>query len=275
MSFAMSKKRSLDQVDTSEAMPFAKEGRYSMLIFSRVQKSRQTSLPHGSTFTSFRRDTTQRMHEAAPSTLSEPGSPQDIDMDVSSSDNDDDDDDDHSPAPSFSHSPEAHFPTTRPSSFQPRPSRKPTPIHPPSYTTTSLRRSTRPLSANPPTATQQQQQQPRDRLPSPISEDEPPTPTHPSLLPMSSQLSLLSVHSASPTSPSSPTSASSSTTTAAVKLPDDVEMQTPPLVVVVKKQRARSGAMQGQLRRFSMGYRDDCEKCRMRVPGHMSHFVVV
>ncbi|KAK4946666.1 hypothetical protein LTR66_014260 [Elasticomyces elasticus] len=263
MSFAMSKKRSLDQVDTSEAMPFAK-------------KSRQTSLPHGSTFTSFRRDTAQQMHEAAPSTLSEPGSPQDIDMDVSSSDNDDDDDDDHSPAPSFSHSPEVHFPPIRPSSFQPRPSRKPTPIHPPSYSTTSLRRSTRPLSANPPTSTQQQQQQP-DRLPSPISEDEPPTPSHPSLLPMSSQLSLLSVHSASPTSPTSPSSPSSTTTAAAaaaVKLPDDVEMQTPPLVVVVK-QRARSGAMQGQLRRFSMGYRDDCEKCRKRVPGHMSHFVVI
>ncbi|KAK3115872.1 hypothetical protein LTR53_004372 [Teratosphaeriaceae sp. CCFEE 6253] len=58
---------------------------------------------------------------------------------------------------------------------------------------------------------------------------------------------------------------------------------------MVRKQRPRSGAQSngsaspvrlpserdmGFRRGFSMGYREDCEKCRMRVPGHMNHFVV-
>ncbi|KAK4998571.1 hypothetical protein LTR28_013649 [Elasticomyces elasticus] len=161
MSFAMSKKRSLDQVDTSEAMPFAKVP-YPMLIFSRVQKSRQTSLPHGSTFTSFRRDTAQQMHEAAPSTLSEPGSPQDIDMDVSSSDNDDDDDDDHSPAPSFSHSPEVHFPPIRPSSFQPPPppSAAPPDPSPPTHPHPHNNNNNNPTASPPPSAKTNPQPQP-------------------------------------------------------------------------------------------------------------------
>lgn len=65
--------------------------------------------------------------------------------------------------------------------------------------------------------------------------------------------------------------------------------------LVVRKQRARSGALSsghgssspsradagrpdlycnGAARRgFSLGFRADCEKCQMRVPGHMNHFV--
>lgn len=36
--------------------------------------------------------------------------------------------------------------------------------------------------------------------------------------------------------------------------------------------RKRSGALSTK-GKFSMGYRDDCEKCRMRVPGHYAHFL--
>jgi hypothetical protein len=39
-----------------------------------------------------------------------------------------------------------------------------------------------------------------------------------------------------------------------------------------KTGRARSGAITDK-RKFSMGYRDDCDKCRARVPGHFSHFL--
>ena len=63
--------------------------------------------------------------------------------------------------------------------------------------------------------------------------------------------------------------------------------------LIVRKQRARSGALSSghgspspaepvfpehsgpgaHKRGFSMGFRADCEKCQMRVPGHMNHFV--
>ncbi|KAF2167287.1 hypothetical protein M409DRAFT_66288 [Zasmidium cellare ATCC 36951] len=56
--------------------------------------------------------------------------------------------------------------------------------------------------------------------------------------------------------------------------------------IVVRKQRQRSGALSngnspvragpsnpGARRGFSVGFRADCEKCRMRVPGHMNHFI--
>ena len=61
--------------------------------------------------------------------------------------------------------------------------------------------------------------------------------------------------------------------------------------VIVRKQRQRSGAQSNGSaspvklgtdtdtggaefkRGFSMGYRPDCEKCRMRVTGHMNHFI--
>lgn len=39
------------------------------------------------------------------------------------------------------------------------------------------------------------------------------------------------------------------------------------------KGRKRSGALSAEKRRFAIGYRDDCEKCRNRVPGHFSHFL--
>lgn len=75
----------------------------------------------------------------------------------------------------------------------------------------------------------------RERFPSPISEDEPHTPT---------------------------------TATGTPQTPE----------VHVRKQRARSGAFTSPRdsdtsKKFSMGYREDCEKCRNRVPGHMNHFL--
>jgi len=39
-----------------------------------------------------------------------------------------------------------------------------------------------------------------------------------------------------------------------------------------RKGRARSGAFT-EKRKYVVGYREDCEKCRHRVPGHYSHFL--
>lgn len=95
-----------------------------------------------------------------------------------------------------------------------------------------------------------------ERFPSPISEDEPHTPTTAA----GSQLSLLTVTDVDmdmdATEPPEP--------------PDPVEPMT------VRKQRQRSGAFTSPRepsKKFTMGYRDDCEKCRNRVPGHMNHFL--
>lgn len=88
------------------------------------------------------------------------------------------------------------------------------------------------------------------RMPSPISEDEdiPDTPTALT----QSQLARLSVSQA-----------------------DRMDMEQPPTALgppPIPRGRKRSGAFTG-MGRFSMGYRDDCEKCRQRVPGHYSHFL--
>jgi hypothetical protein len=87
------------------------------------------------------------------------------------------------------------------------------------------------------------------RMPSPISEDEdiPDTPTALT----QSQLSRLSFSQDMDTEDTVP-----------------VALALPP----TPKGRKRSGALTG-MGRFSMGYREDCEKCRQRVPGHYSHFL--
>lgn len=92
------------------------------------------------------------------------------------------------------------------------------------------------------------------RMPSPISEDEdiPDTPTALT----QSQLSRLSFSQANPA--------------------DRMDMEDSPgslaLPPPTPRGRKRSGALTG-MGRFSMGYREDCEKCRQRVPGHYSHFL--
>ncbi|KAL5118089.1 hypothetical protein ACEQ8H_004078 [Pleosporales sp. CAS-2024a] len=100
---------------------------------------------------------------------------------------------------------------------------------------------------------QESEQDRSRRMPSPISEDEdiPDTPTEFT----QSQLSRLSFSQPS--------------------VADEMDMEIPPPALALPptpRGRKRSGALTG-MGRFSMGYRDDCEKCRQRVPGHYSHFL--
>ena len=93
-----------------------------------------------------------------------------------------------------------------------------------------------------------------DRLPSPVDEDEPHTPTTAA----GSQLSMLSV--------------SDMEIDGYVATPGTKELEG----VAVRKQRQRSGAFISTpeaARKVSMGYRDDCDRCRNKVPGHMNHFL--
>ncbi|KAF2865995.1 hypothetical protein BDV95DRAFT_612230 [Massariosphaeria phaeospora] len=97
------------------------------------------------------------------------------------------------------------------------------------------------------------------RMPSPISEDEdlPDTPTALT----QSQLSRLSVTSHTPSDHMDVGFGCADETPAS-------PLNVPP----TPTGRKRSGAFTGK-GRFSMGYRDDCDKCRQRVPGHYSHFL--
>lgn len=95
-----------------------------------------------------------------------------------------------------------------------------------------------------------------ERFPSPISEDGPHTPTTAA----GSQLSLLTVTDIDMD----------------MEPLDAPEPPDPPEPVTVRKQRQRSGAFTSPrepTKKLTMGYRDDCEKCRNRVPGHMNHFL--
>ncbi|KAF2190919.1 hypothetical protein K469DRAFT_558053 [Zopfia rhizophila CBS 207.26] len=99
------------------------------------------------------------------------------------------------------------------------------------------------------------------RMPSPISEDEdiPDTPTAFT----QSQLSRLSVT----------TTSSSDATNVGMEEEKAGNVVPPPGVVTTPSRgRKRSGAFTGK-GRFSMGYREDCDKCRARIPGHYSHFL--
>lgn len=227
------------------------------------------------------------------SMISEPGSPQDISM--SSSDEDMD-------FGSFSQSPEDTLPIRAPpGSGSPwrdrvRQSRVATPFGPPK------------LSSGPPQAKTGVRHHIRQRhpqevfssdhleVPSPIDEDEMPTP--PSAAEAAgSQLSMLSV-SDMDVETADEIPAITLDPARGLQLEGDSlgyrHMGAEPidthLDMVVRKQRSRSGAQSngsmtptksesdevlGVARRgFSMGFRADCEKCRMRVPGHMNHFTL-
>ena len=95
-------------------------------------------------------------------------------------------------------------------------------------------------------ATSRKQPERDRRMPSPISEDEADSTTM-----TESQLSRLSVRG-----------------TEGMEIDETMRSAGP----TAKKGRARSGAITDK-RKFSMGYRDDCDKCRARVPGHYSHFL--
>lgn len=130
-----------------------------------------------------------------------------------------------------------------------------------------------------------------DRLevPSPIDEDEIPTP--PSAAEAAgSQLELLSVRDVEMSSDDLPTITVH--TERSLQLDGSAEernrMDTLPDAGLLRgKTRARSGALSGgdspmrespgpdglfSRKNFSMGFRADCEKCQQRVPGHMNHF---
>lgn len=236
------------------------------------------------------------------SMISEPGSPQDIPM---SSDDEMADDFDMA---AFSQSPESTFPsssTGKPfhSSSSPwhartsqsRAQRVPTPIIP-----HHNRPGVRPVQQQLRTALHMRDRHPQENgltssdnleVPSPIDEDEVPTP--PSAAEAAgSQLSMLTVNDMemdpSPGQAALPTISVDTQQAAAVDEASESAIDVEPmddaldLPLTVRKPRQRSGAVsspspirteKAQSRGFSMGFRADCEKCRLRVPGHMNHFV--
>nr|POF04270.1 hypothetical protein CFP56_22025 [Quercus suber] len=128
-------------------------------------------------------------------------------------------------------------------------------------------------------------------VPSPIDEDEVTTPPSAAAAEAAgSQLSMLSVNDmdieGSADLPTITLHPARSSTFASESTPEFEPMDGGTEQVLVAKRRQRSGAQSnGSVspahrsesagpRGFSMGFRADCEKCRMRVPGHMSHFTV-
>ncbi|KAF2274119.1 uncharacterized protein EI97DRAFT_460512 [Westerdykella ornata] len=113
------------------------------------------------------------------------------------------------------------------------------------------------------------------RMPSPISEDEdlPDTPTAWT----QSQLERLSVTGERQfhmeIEESTPVPAASVATTDLSTSAHPEGSEPPGVLTTPTRGRKRSGALSSGRGRFSMGYREDCEKCRMRVPGHYSHFL--
>ncbi|EME76898.1 uncharacterized protein MYCFIDRAFT_191606 [Pseudocercospora fijiensis CIRAD86] len=231
-------------------------------------------------------------NDEASSMLSEPGSPQDASMQSGDDDMNLD----------FAHSPEYN------STSQPKPSRTspwgqrlnmtnrvPTPAVPmrpgasPERIRTGINHHIR--SRHP------QQNFPSSDLlevPSPIDEDEVPTP--PSAAEVAgSQLSMLSVSDMDmdedgslPRISIDPVRSSSRNTNKLDSAFDLEPMDDAPDRIIVRKQRQRSGALSsgdspvragpsdmgiGPKRGLVMGFRADCEKCRMKVPGHMNHFI--
>ncbi|KAF2226494.1 hypothetical protein BDZ85DRAFT_293444 [Elsinoe ampelina] len=94
-----------------------------------------------------------------------------------------------------------------------------------------------------------------DRLPSPVDDNEPHTPTTAA----GSQLSLLSVNDMD---------VDSGSVTPVRQGSDNGSF--------MRRQRQRSGAFISPpevAKKIQFGYRADCEKCRNKVPGHMNHFV--
>ena len=47
----------------------------------------------------------------------------------------------------------------------------------------------------------------------------------------------------------------------------------PTPTTAMKMGRARSDAITGSAKRVVFGYREDCAKCRARIPGHWAHFI--
>ncbi|CAK3826232.1 Hypothetical predicted protein [Lecanosticta acicola] len=237
--------------------------------------------------------------EQSSSIVSEPGSPQDISMS---------DGDEGMGGATFSQSPEDNFIThPRPAIHSPwgqrlRTERVPTPAVPMRPGASSPRIRTGPKQHIRKRHPQQNStgsagSTGSDHLevPSPIDEDEVPTP--PSAAEAAgSQLSQLTVSDvdmdesdAAPTisiDPARPPSVNANKTQQDYSNPLG-PMESGAHSLVVRKQRQRSGALSSgnspvrcvdpsttsHKRGFSMGFRADCEKCRLKVPGHMNHFI--
>ena len=121
-------------------------------------------------------------------------------------------------------------------------------------------------------------------VPSPIDEDEVPTP--PSAAEAAgSQLSMLTVNDMD-TDPSPNLPTISVDTQAAMQDAAESAIDIEPMddtldmPLTVRKPRQRSGEVSSPSpiqpkpqKGFSMGWRADCEKCLQRVPGHLNHFV--
>ncbi|EME41178.1 hypothetical protein DOTSEDRAFT_90107 [Dothistroma septosporum NZE10] len=226
--------------------------------------------------------------DGSSSMISEPGSPQDISMSS----------DDEMNGDTFSQSPQDSFIMSRqrPSNSNPwahrlQTNRVPTPI-------VSIRPGGSPLRTGLHQHVRQRHPQEfsSDHLdvPSPIDEDEVPTP--PSAAEAAgSQLSMLTVSDVDmqetdsvPTinvHPVRPRSRNTNLDTYESAVESE-PMESGPETIIVRKQRQRSGALSSGnspvragpsqppgRKGFSMGFRADCEKCRLRVPGHMNHLI--
>lgn len=212
------------------------------------------------------------------SMISEPGSPQDISM--SSEDEDGD-------PTTFSHSPDDMKPS--PSSpwrerVQNR-NRVSTPFAPTRRSPMSVRTTGPQQHIRSRHPQEIMSSEPHLEVPSPIDEDEVPTP--PSAEAAGSQLSMLSVNDMEVEStadlPTITLHPARSSTFVLESTPEFEPMDSGADQVLVTKRRQRSGAQSnGSVspargdstgpRGFSMGFRADCDKCQMRIPGHMSHF---
>lgn len=219
------------------------------------------------------------------SMMSEPGSPQDIAM--SSDDENTEEIDDDDGALYYTHSPQQSI-ASSPWQARMQANRVPTPIIPPIRT--GIRQHIR--RRHP----QETKISSSDLLevPSPVDEADMPTP--PSAAEAAgSQLSMLSfsdmdMEDSDPALPTISVGMSHSSWSAerTPRLSPSIDHSLDPdKGLFIRKQRARSGALSNgngspvppdfsvgaSKRGFSMGFRADCEKCQMRVPGHMNHFV--
>lgn len=298
-SAGMKRSRSDDGDDLrSDGAPFGKKVRPTLNAAGEVEPWHHDSVINTPTASS-----QQRKYDSddQSSMVSEPGSPQDIS--ISSGDDMDMDMDD---SEIYSQSPEDHaLPKSLPASSSPWRERMQTRNRvatPFAHT----RPGVRPMQLRTGIKQHVRQRHPQENfssdqleVPSPIDEDEVPTP--PSAAEAAgSQLSMLTVNDMDIETPED-LPAITVDTSRSLQLDGTDDGGTPggldamdssgPDHILVRKQRQRSGAQSngsvsparagmdgdvggmGSKRGFSMGFRADCEKCRMRVPGHMNHFI--
>ncbi|KAK4541136.1 hypothetical protein LTR36_008210 [Oleoguttula mirabilis] len=293
-----------DSVEAHSDGPFGKKARPTLNAAGDVEPWRHDSVINTPTTSS---QQPKYDSDDQSSMVSEPGSPQEL---VSSADEMDTDMDD---LPSFSQSPEDHhtLPNSQPPSSSPWRERIQTRNRVSTPFTHTSRAGVRPMQQlRTGINYHMRQRHPQENfssdghleVPSPIDEDEVPTP--PSAAEAAgSQLSMLTVNDMDIETADLPAITVEHSRSLHLDRHDDGgaaeslhhRMGGGVEGVVVRKQRLRSGAqsngsvsparagaaMGGELagslggkRGLSVGYRADCEKCRTHVPGHMNHFVM-